>query len=157
MKVTAKNIICGQEVEVVILGKYSDTQTEVRYNNKNFVVTNTDLTHYNECKVPKFTSSVKYTVDKDKDDITGETLATTRFFELTITAQTEEIAQGIWNNFEEYVLKNDLSKQGSGCPTIEELSNNKVSYWDSIPVFNKEEYEELKELYTEWKKEIKSI
>jgi hypothetical protein len=149
---TAKNIICGREVEVTILGKYSDTQTEVRHNNKNFVVSNTDLTINNKSK-DKFTSKIAYTVSLDKDDYTNEVTDRYRYFDLTITAIDEDTASKICDNCIEYIVKNaNFEIRYVGCPAIDELNNNKVQFCDSIAVYDKEEYKEIKELYTEWKK-----
>lgn len=42
-KTMAKNIICGKEVEVTVVAKYSETQTEVLFDGRMLVVQNKDL------------------------------------------------------------------------------------------------------------------
>lgn len=44
MKALAKNIVTSREVEVEVMGIYSETHTEVEYMGKGFIVANEDLT-----------------------------------------------------------------------------------------------------------------
>jgi len=101
----------------------------------------------------KFTSKVSYTVDKEYNEDTQTEQVYSRNFELTIMAQTEELAGNIWDDCFKYLKENSDIKLGwVGCPGIVDLENGKFSYTDCITIFDKEEYEELKDLYKEWKK-----
>jgi hypothetical protein len=101
-----------------------------------------------------FTSKITYSVFKEFNEDTKKVKQ--RYFELTITTVNEELAEKLWNDCYEYLSKNINFNIGwVGCPTREELLNGKFSYYDSISIYDKEEYEELKEIYKEWKKGIK--
>ena len=101
----------------------------------------------------KFTSNISYSVYKELNEDTKTEQVKQRYFELTITAQTEEFAGNIWDDCFNYLSENaGFRINFTGCPTKEDLENGKFSYWDCITIFDKAEYEELKDLYKEWKK-----
>jgi len=101
----------------------------------------------------KFTSKISYTVYKELNEDTNTEQVQQRYLDLTITAQTEEIAEKLWDNCFNYLEENARFKiTWIGCPAKEEELNGKFSYSDNIAIFDKEEYEELKDLYKEWKK-----
>jgi len=101
----------------------------------------------------KFTSNISYSVYKELNEDTKTEQVKQRYFELTITAQTEELAGNIWDNCFKYLNeKSDIKLGWVGCPGIVDLENGKFTYCDCITIFDKSEYEDLKDLYKEWKK-----
>jgi len=132
----------GYEIEL-LQGNLKGKKTFISKNSKNETLT-----------IPnqKFTSKISYTVDKERNEDTQTEQVYSRNFELTITATSEEIAGNIWDNCFKYLKENSDIKLGwVGCPGTEDLENGKFSYCDCITIFDKEEYEELKYLYKEWK------
>lgn len=112
-------------------------------------------------EVIKFTSKVEYEVSRDNEEYNPETgkyesPINGRDFSLTITTKNEETAYSIWEHCFDYLQSNaNFEIIWSGCPSVEEAKNNKVSYYDTIPVSDKKEYNELKDLYKEWKKQTR--
>ena len=101
----------------------------------------------------KFTSKIEYSVAKEHNENTNTNQVYSRTLELTITAQTEEIAEKIWDNCIDYLVENakfDFSIMG--CPDHGKTLKNKCYYYDSIKIEDREEFEILKKLYSEWKK-----
>lgn len=112
-------------------------------------------------EVIKFSSKVEYEVSRDSEDYNPETgkyesPINGRDFSLTITTTSEDIAYILWENCFNYLQANaSFEIIWSGCPSVEEAKNNKVSYYDTISVCDKEEYNELKDLYKEWKNKLR--
>jgi len=133
----------GYELEL-LQGNLKGKRTFISKNSKNET-----LTIHNH----KFTSKVTYTVDKEYNEDTQTEQVYSRNFELTITATSEEQAGEIWDSCFKYLNeKSDIKLGWVGCPGTEDLENGKFSYCDCITIFDKSEYEELKDLYKEWKK-----
>jgi len=133
----------GYEIEL-LQGNLKGKRTFISKNSQNET-----LTIHNQ----KFTSKISYTVYKELNEDTNTEQVKQRYLDLTITTQTEEIAEKIWDNCFNYLEENAGFKiTWIGCPAREEELNGKFSYSDSIAIFDKSEYEELKDLYKEWKK-----
>jgi len=133
----------GYELEL-LQGDLKGKRTFISKNSKNETLTISNQ---------KFTSKISYIVDKEYNEDTKTEQVYTRNFELTITASSEEIAGEIWDNCFKYLVKNsDINLGWVGCPGTEDLENGKFSYTDCITIFDKSEYEELKDIYKEWKK-----
>lgn len=103
-------------------------------------------------------SNIKYTVNRmDFDVTTGKYNSTIvgRDAQIEVVADTEKEAEYLHNNLIERL--NEISFKSSDCWSIEEDEKGKYSIVDYIAVDNKEEYEKIKEVYKEWKKEIKQL
>ena len=99
---------------------------------------------------------IKYIVNRmDFDVTTGKYNSTIvgRDAEIEITGNTEKEVEHLHNNLIERL--NEISFKSSDCWSIEEAEEGKYIIVDYIAIDNKEEYEEVKEIYKEWKKEIK--
>ena len=95
---------------------------------------------------------------KDFDEDTGkyDSVIDYRDTSIEIYGKTEEEAKANFDSFETY-LTNNSSYEGSSCPSIEEIySKNIWCYSEMIGVDNKDEFEEVKEIYKEWKASLKS-
>jgi len=104
----------------------------------------------------KFTSKIEYTVTKEHNENTNTNQVYSRTLELTITARTEEIAEKIWDDCIDYLVENsNFDFSIMGCPDHGKTLKNKYYYYDSIKIEDKEEFEILKKLYSEWKKSYK--
>lgn len=75
-----------------------------------------------------------------------------RYADISIKAITEQRASNLWDNLIQY-LNNRLNKNvdAINCPDVEKY-NTYVIYNDSICIYDREEYEEIRELFKEWKK-----
>jgi len=137
----------GYEIEL-LQGNLKGKRTFISKNSKNETITSPK---------EKFTSKIEYTVAKEHNEDTDTSKVYSRNFELTITTRTGKIAEKIWDDCVEYLIKNaKFDFTITGCPDSgETLKNNKYYYYDSITIEDKEEFEILKKLYTEWKKQYK--
>ncbi len=103
----------------------------------------------------KFTSKIEYNVSYDRDDAdNNKIIKTYRECTITITGVTREQVSDIFDNCINYMQSQvNYPLEPSNCPVWEKQFDKWV-YVDSISIDNKEEYEEIKQLYKKWKSNI---
>lgn len=75
-----------------------------------------------------------------------------RYIDLTVTSKDLDTCEAVWNECVEYLEKNSNHYVNViGCPDPEE-GEKQCSYYDSIEIEDAEAFEDLKEVYKEWKK-----
>lgn len=138
----------------IIDNSYSATQCEVEILEGNFkgqraIVSNTDII------IGKFTSKIEYVVSREEDQFDNyKKKITGREFWVTITTNNSiQNNEFIMYNLMEHI-ENNSDYAFHRCSGVE-ADNNKLTYIDSITVDDKDEYEEIKELYKEWKEGVK--
>lgn len=101
----------------------------------------------------KFTSKMKYTVSKEEewDGSKMVNRVTGRYAEVTIISDSEENCYKLQNNLESTLLKADENFQFARCSEVEKLKNGKFELVDYVKINDKEEFEEIMEIYKEWK------
>jgi hypothetical protein len=110
-----------------------------------------------ERELGKMRTKIEYIVHKIDFDYATRTYNTVidyREASFTITAKTEEEVNRIHES-----LSNELEECGFNLvgDTWAEKEKNSYVIYDSIIVNDKEEYEEIKTIYKEWKRSIKNI
>lgn len=103
-------------------------------------------------------SNIKYIVNRLSFDVTTGKYNSTivgRDAQIEVVADTEKEVEYLHNNLIEKL--NEISFKSSDCWSIEETEKGKYSIVDYITIDNKEEYEEVKEIYIQWKKVAKTL
>ena len=134
----------GYEIEL-LQGELKGKRTFISKNSQNETLT---------FPKKKFTSRIEYSIGKELNEDTNTNQVYARNFDLTITAQTLELAESIWEDCVDYLTENvNFDFSIVGCPNTDKtLKGNKYEYNDSILIEDREEYEILKNLYTKWKR-----
>ncbi|NFH40727.1 hypothetical protein [Clostridium sporogenes] len=103
-------------------------------------------------------SNIKYIVNRLSFDVTTGKYNSTivgRDAQIEVVADTKEETEYLHNDLIERL--NKIGFESGECWSIEEDEKGKYSIVDYITVDNKEEYEEVKEIYIQWKKVAKTL
>ncbi|GAA0082922.1 hypothetical protein [Clostridium sp. CTA-6] len=101
-------------------------------------------------------SNIKYIINRLSFDVTTGKYNSTivgRDAQIEVIADTKEETEYLHNDLIERL--NKIGFESGECWSIEETEKGKYSIVDYITVDNKEDYEEVKEIYIQWKEVAK--